>query len=306
MRYEKRALSIEQQADLLLSRGLSGDRQVIIDHLDHISLSRLASYLYPFRVTQEDGTRLDNFIPGTRFQDVYQRYRFDRRLRILLLDGIERFEVSLRTQIVNVHSLTYGPFGYTKRRTFAAGTSKRKFTEVINEHNKRYSDNDEIFVNEYRELYGEDEEYLPLWFFCEIMSFGTVGRLFAMLHAPMKKHISSSYGVTVPVLDSWIHAFRIYRNRCAHHSRVWNFQLKWGVSLPPAKDIAAFHSPVPTPRTSLFGVLTIIAYLLSVIAPESKWTDRVESLLEEFPMIPRDDMGIPEDWKNHGIWRSAK
>jgi abortive infection bacteriophage resistance protein len=305
MKYEKKPLSLGAQADLLLSRGLSGDRESIIAHLHHISLSRLASYLYPFRIRNDDNELTDMFDPGTQFNEVYHRYRFDRRLRILLLDGIERFEVSLRTQIINTHCLSYGPFGYTKIHTFATGTEARKFHEVLKEHDERYEQSDEIFVREYKTAYGEHESYLPLWFFGEIMSFGTVQRLYTMLNPSMQKSIAGAYGISVPVLRSWIHVIRIIRNRCAHHSRVWNFQLSENISLPPEKDVAAFHSPLPTTRTSLFGVLTIIAYLLSVIAPESKWAARVESLFEEFPMIPRDDMGIPEDWKNHAIWRSA-
>jgi hypothetical protein len=41
----------------------------------------------------------DDFRPGTTFQQVMNLYVFDKRLRLLFLDAIERVEVALRVDI---------------------------------------------------------------------------------------------------------------------------------------------------------------------------------------------------------------
>ena len=45
------------------------------------------------------------FQAGTGFEDVFNLYVFDRELRLLVLDAIERFEVSLRTQLATTSAI---------------------------------------------------------------------------------------------------------------------------------------------------------------------------------------------------------
>ena len=60
MRYTKPPLTIEQQADQLLRRGMQGDRSLIIDRLASVNYYRLSGYWIPFR--EPSG---ENFKPGT-------------------------------------------------------------------------------------------------------------------------------------------------------------------------------------------------------------------------------------------------
>jgi len=89
MEYTKPSLTYEEQADLLISRGLLADRDILIATLQNVNYYRLSGYLYPFRNTD------DSFLDGTTLNIVWRRYRLDRRLRFLLLDAIERVEVAL-------------------------------------------------------------------------------------------------------------------------------------------------------------------------------------------------------------------
>ena len=108
MKYTKPPLTFEQQADLLLSRGMQGDRSVMIDRLGAVNYYRLSGYWHIFRT----GTS-HQFRPNTTFDFVWQPYIFDRRLRLLVMDAIERIEVTVRTQLAYHHShLARSPFGY--------------------------------------------------------------------------------------------------------------------------------------------------------------------------------------------------
>lgn len=79
MKYTKPPLSFEQQADLLLARGIVGDRGTIISRLKEVNYYRLSAYWHPFRQTDSD-----DIIPGTTFESVWRRYAFDRQLRLLV------------------------------------------------------------------------------------------------------------------------------------------------------------------------------------------------------------------------------
>ena len=85
-------LSFEEQADQLLERGLTANRDELICRLGMVNYYRLSGYLYPFRSKDED-----KFIEGTTLEEVWGRYCFDRRLRVHVLDAIERIEAAVRT-----------------------------------------------------------------------------------------------------------------------------------------------------------------------------------------------------------------
>ncbi|MFM8830728.1 MAG: hypothetical protein ACKOHM_06955 [Spartobacteria bacterium] len=48
MIYSKEALSLEEQADRLIGRGLIADRDELIGRLKVVNYYRLSGYLYPF------------------------------------------------------------------------------------------------------------------------------------------------------------------------------------------------------------------------------------------------------------------
>ena len=109
--YNKPFLTFEQQADLLISRGLICDRSDLISKLESVGYYRLSGYLHLFKVDD------DEFVDNTTLDKVYEIYRFDRQLRVLVIDAIERFEVYVRTNLVYKLSERYGAFGFLDSKT---------------------------------------------------------------------------------------------------------------------------------------------------------------------------------------------
>lgn len=64
--------------------------------------------MIPFRKPNPDGSLSNDFIPGTTWNDINSLYRFDRKLRLLVFDAIERIEIALRTKLIYQLSLKYG------------------------------------------------------------------------------------------------------------------------------------------------------------------------------------------------------
>ena len=56
----------------------------------------------------ENGIILDTFRDGITWEMIYNLYVFDRKLRILVFDAIERLEIAIRTQIIYQLSHKYG------------------------------------------------------------------------------------------------------------------------------------------------------------------------------------------------------
>jgi len=301
MKYTKPPLTLEQQADLLLSRGMSGDRDLMIERLGSVNYYRLSGYWFPFRNPDDDCFKL-----GTSFDTIWNRYVFDRHLRLLVMDAIQRIEIAVRTRLAHHHSLSCGAFAYA---TDPASLPKlsldehARFLERVNEETKRSR---EIFIEHFRKKYGTDHPHLPVWMATEVMTFGTMLTFFRGASHKIKQGIASVFGIPSKVLDSWLLTLNTIRNICAHHGRLWNRELGVKPLVPLPAPYPDWHTPVPVRNTRMFAVLTICRYSLSHIAPQSGWPDRVRSLLAGFPEIPLASMGFPGNWYDCPVWRNAR
>ncbi len=107
MKFEKPAISIPDQIALMKSRGLRIDDEGEAAHyLKFVGYYRLSGYALPLTNKRFDGTH--NFKPATTFTDILNLYRFDRELRILMMDAIERVEVAFRTSLSNTMAVKFG------------------------------------------------------------------------------------------------------------------------------------------------------------------------------------------------------
>ena len=104
--FAKPAKTFEEQVQLLQLRGMIvDDVKEAIFYLQHLNYYRLSAYWLDFELDHAT----HQFKPDTNFKDVLKLYIFDRELRLLVLDGIERIEVSVRSQwayyLAHRHSL---------------------------------------------------------------------------------------------------------------------------------------------------------------------------------------------------------
>lgn len=298
MKYQKPSLSFENQADLLLSRGLVADRAELVVRLQAVNYYRLSAYWYTFRIPGDPGDRLQ---PGTTLDKVWRRYRFDRQLRLLVMDAIERVEIAIRTRIVNRHVMLHGPFGYLDRATLP-GMSVDHHRKLLDKVQTESAYSHEQFVQHYLEKYTSEHD-LPLWMACELLTFGGLLNIFDGLHTRMKKDVAQDFGLNVPILGSWLRAMNQVRNICAHHSRLWNREFGIRPMLPYRETFPEWHTPVKITDERLFGILTMLYFLLKQVAPQSRWRQRLVSLFKEYDDIPLRFMGFPDNWETSPLWQ---
>jgi abortive infection bacteriophage resistance protein len=296
VKYEKPALTFDEQADLLIRRGLVSDRDELLGRLRSVSYYRLSGYWYPFRCPD------DTFAPGTTLDAIWRRYTFDRRFRLVVLEAIERVEVCIRTELVYLLAHAQGSFGYLDPASLP-GLSADKHTEFLRQMDTECSRSREKFLKHFRQKYGDDHPYPPYWMVTELMTFGALLTLFRGSPSDVRKRIAKRFGTTDNVFNSWLGALNGVRNICAHHGRLWNRELGYKPTIPKAdRD---WHEPVEVANNRVFGVLTILKYLLSDITPDTQWRARLNELLAEYPEIRLRSMGFPEDWQLCPLWAES-
>lgn len=101
----KPARDIADQLQLLKDRGmLFRNETEALDLLRNISYYRLKGYWWDMQSDRVNHI----FYSNTYFEDVIERYNFDRILRLILFDAIERIEIALRTKMIYHLSLSHG------------------------------------------------------------------------------------------------------------------------------------------------------------------------------------------------------
>lgn len=307
MRYAKPPLTVEDQADLLISRGMDAERDLLIERLRVVSYYRLTGYWYPFRKPDpaDPKRRLDEFVPGTTFETVWDRYVFDRHLRLLAMDAIERIEVATRTAIAYQHSHAHGPFAYADDPASLPGLDKKDRHHLFGSIQIERGRSKEPFVRHFQAKYGGHHSDLPIWMATEIMSFGSVLTLYRGCPPPIQKAVAAPFGVESVVFRSWLLTLNTIRNICAHHSRLWNRALGVKPMIPHAKHDTRWHDPIRVRNDRAFAILTICKHCMDRVAPQSHWPLRVRELIKRFPQIPTRDMGFPQDWAQCPIWANA-
>ena len=85
---------------LLESRGLIiNDRQKAQLYLESIGYYRLSAYMHPLLKTPKT---LHLYKAGATFNKVMMLYRFDKKLRLLLFNEIEKIEIAVREAVMNM------------------------------------------------------------------------------------------------------------------------------------------------------------------------------------------------------------
>ena len=288
VKFDKPPLSYDAQAALLTGRGMTAaDPAALRRQLEVVGYYRLCSYWHPFKRPD------DSFAPGTTFETVWRRYVFDRRLRLVVMDAVERVEVAVRTALVTELVMRHGAFAHCNRANFPAADPARH-TKFVTKLRDEAQQSTEQFVEHFKATYDEFPD-LPTWAAAETMTFGLMFTLFSMSDRRTQKLVARRFDLSGSVLNSWLRTLNYVRNICAHHARLWNRELAVKPLIPDMRHGAGWHDPQPVANNRVFVVLTMLRYLLTRCAPQSRWRDRVYELYDAFDDIPLPSMGMSDN-----------
>ena len=316
--YNKQPLTYNEQIDLLTSRGLSiPDRQRAERHLKNISYYRLSAYMLPYK-EKIDGSISNRFKDGTTWDKVYRLYVFDRKLRLLVFDAIERIEIAVRAQIVHQLSHKYGSHWQDNPEIFKPAKKVKTKDKIITKdvfaeiqkHIKDQLDNNsaEVFIQHYKSKYNSPPNP-PSWMCVEIMYFKQLSRICdALKQRKDVSGISNHFNLPPEIFCSWLHTINYVRNICAHHHRLWNRAL----SIVPeklnfSKSLRWISGINSVQRSRLYYFLCMLDYILQTANPTSNFQTRLKSLLEEYKDVANlRVMGFPAHWNEEELWAQRK
>jgi abortive infection bacteriophage resistance protein len=162
----KPALSLAAQVELLKSRGLIvNDTTKAIKILSAVNYYRLSAYSLGLR-------KDDIFFEGTTFEQIYQLYEFDTKLRHVLVSAIEIIEIKFRTKIAYYLAMEHDPMSYLDTSLFKDKIRHETFVAEFEREKERQKGT--AFVKHYIDLYnGEMPMVISL-------SWGTRGTVLAV------------------------------------------------------------------------------------------------------------------------------
>lgn len=113
------------------------------------------------------------------FENIYSLYKFDRQLKILLLNALLDIESIVKNAIVNYFCNTYGykEEDYLKKDNYNISHKYLNKTMAIFKQQIDDKKNTNIAVDYYIKTYN----FVPLWVICKVISFGLVKELYAIM-----------------------------------------------------------------------------------------------------------------------------
>jgi abortive infection bacteriophage resistance protein len=297
--YAKAALSFGDQLALLQQRGLViADHALASNRLASISYYRLSAYWHPFRERDANGEVQSHFVPGSSFDSVLALYEFDRELRLLVMDALERVEVAVRTTVTHHLGMVYGPFAHEDAGNFHPKFDHGKWIQGLRDETMRSKD---VFVEHFKTHYA-GFPVMPIWMTTELISLGSLSHLYKGMTSADKHAVAASFNIHPKRMMDWLHVLTYVRNVCAHHSRLWNREL---AIIPPVMNEAEWRPPLLPRRDRMFCVLLMLRYLLQQTSNGTDWRDACNALLTPIAAEQRwrRAMGLPDDWLIHPIWQ---
>ncbi|MEQ3514411.1 Abi family protein [Pseudoalteromonas sp. BZB3] len=308
----------DELVEYLTNNGMSiEDPERAQRKLSQVGYYRLSGFWYPCRKIDFDAAgnaiiqhgkpkRLDNFIESTDFDKVFQLYLFDKKLRLLLLDAIERIEINLKTVLAHelgrADELAYLNPNFINPSQLEDYYHHNQIRNAWNEWSNRQRSELSRSKEDCIVWHKKSGRSMPMWVVVEAWSFGTLSKYFELLKGTYQNNIAARLGVSNPsLLVRWLQAINILRNRCAHHTRVWNQTTNNPIGVPTGdfEDAIYFQqlSLTTDSRKRLYGLIAIIWYLVQKIGPNSDWIRNVLDEIESSPDLPicmKTSMGIPE------------
>ena len=306
-------LSFDRQVQLLQSRHLQTQNIARMEsYLSRIGYYRLSGYFHVFRQWDNENNVLrDEFMPNSQFEDVLSLYLFDKKLRLLALDALERIETAVKVDISHLLG-EKDPLAYRNPAYFDG-----RFTKIQKGKDKSQYENwlgyvdDLIKKAERRKIecvlhnfhkYGD----LPIWAICGLWDFGSMSRLYEGMKKPDRDKIAHKYGAdNGNVFSKWLKSLNEIRNICAHHDRLWNVRIT--IKSPP------INAPNwdKLDNTRVFFYFCIMKQMLDVLCPNSQWDKRLADLLQEFPKhnskkINLQVFGLIDNYQDWGLWNNKQ
>lgn len=283
--------TIDKQIELLKSRKLTiTDEAKAKNFLLKNNYYRISGY----SLTLRDH---DEFFEGTTFQNIIDIYNFDAALRHVLLENIEKIEITIKSIFAYKFSEKYGALGYLKSSSF---TDYGEHLRIINKANeqkeKRLSH--EAFLKHFMV---DCEGDIPFWAYVDLLTIADISMLYRISHDEIRDLVAGMMGILPSnrseIMGKYMHGMTILRNLCAHGSRLYNrlFITKPSLNSKEKKLLRRDENGM-IDNSHLFGYILNMARLLSS-EDFKEMKKQIVNLNQEIPFVSMRYYGFPDNWK---------
>jgi len=257
--------------------------------LSEVNYYRLSGYALQFR----DKANPDDYVPGTKFENVFRLHQFDDELRHILKPHLDTIELYARTHVAYGFSTTKcqnPPHDqhYESDNFYNKDSHNNIITLSLDREMKNSKDS--LFVIHHAAKYSGR---MPLWVIVELLSFTNLSKLYSAMYNSEKNIIAANMGTTREILKNHLQCLANLRNKVAHAGRLYNV-----VYNPPAKLGYAFLK-----QNKLVKANTLFAYLLALMRRLPSTSDRqllatdIMNLLTQYAnCVELSLIGFPSDY----------
>jgi abortive infection bacteriophage resistance protein len=312
--------SYSDLARLLISRGMEvADPLRAERKLAQVGYYRLSGFWFPAREFERDQQgqvtlcnatlkprRKEAFTAGASFDSVVNLYLFDKKLRQLMLDAIERIEIHMRAIIA--HEVGYhDPLAYLDTRfvnpkqTTNWQDRRGRQRNTWNEWQTRQTDQINRSREDCIEWHRQNHKAMPFWVVVEAWDFGTLSKYFEILKGGYQNRIAARLGISnAKVLKDWLQEINTLRNRSANHTRIWNQVASNPLPVLPTDAYFQALALDQNALSRLYGLISVMWFLLRQIGPGSRWLQQVGDIIDTKPDLPGclfASLGLPSEHK---------
>lgn len=268
------------------------------------------AYKIPFIINNQ-------YLDNVYFEDIYNLYKFDIELKTIVFEAATNIEINFKSLLSEVISSQYGIKEkiYLKKENFAPDTGKAdeytfaQMKKHIKDSIKKQVDNMQPAVKWYNENY----KYFPFWVVVNILTIGSVSRIYGKLKDSDKITVAKNYKLPYDYLGSYIRHINLVRNICAHNDVLYRYKSINSIpqKIKNVKDIYEKLGILKNPKTGRYFkgsndfLATIIIFKL-LLSKENfnLFYTKFKGLLSKLkktlsPIFYEkilDEMGLPENW----------
>lgn len=268
------------------------------------------AYKIPFIINNQ-------YLDNVYFEDIYNLYKFDIELKTIVFEAATNIEINFKSLLSEVISSQYGIKEkiYLKKENFAPDTGKAdeytfaQMKKHIKDSIKKQVDNMQPAVKWYNDNY----KYFPFWVVVNILTIGSVSRIYGKLKNSDKITIAKNYKLPYDYLGSYIRHINLVRNICAHNDVLYRYKSINSIpqKIKNVKDIYEKLGILKNPKTGRYlkgsndFLATIIIFKLLLNKENfNLFYTKFKGLLSKLkktlsPIFYEkilDEMGLPENW----------
>lgn len=176
-------------------------------------------------------------MPGTALRHAVSIIDFDRQLRLLVMEGVERIEVAVRMRAGYILGRTSAfahedpacfDDSFTNSETDSRYPLPSKQVQWLQRVKDRRDGSDEQFVAHFRNKY---DDRMPIWALTELLELGHLSTLYRGMLQKDAEELAYVFGVPQKkLMTSWLSSLNYVRNVAAHQSRTLAPTTCWQLS----------------------------------------------------------------------------